>query len=146
MQFFTRHWNLAMLCILIFLVLFVWFGFFVNTQAREGNQANHEAKSQTDRQSGMYPIRNWKWAGHIARMKDNGLIEAQSGRECKISWKNKTSLERWHCGAAGSSLDKDSKRQRKLEDSGGGLFPAVKGHSLECNRTGLGKYWGLCLH
>ena len=26
---------------------------------------------------------------------------------------------------------KDSKGQRKLEDSGGGLFPAVKGHNLE---------------
>ena len=31
-------------------------------------------------------------------------------------------------------MDKDSKGQRKLEDSGGGLLPAVEGHSLEQNR------------
>ena len=31
-------------------------------------------------------------------------------------------------------MDKDSKGQRKLEDSGGWLFPAVEGHSLEENR------------
>ena len=31
-------------------------------------------------------------------------------------------------------MDKDSKGQRKLVDSGGGLLRAVKGHSLEQNR------------
>ena len=31
-------------------------------------------------------------------------------------------------------MDKDSKGQRKLEDSGRGLLPAVEGHSLEKNR------------
>ena len=45
---------------------------------------------------------------------------------CKISRKTKTSMERWHCVATGSSMDKDSKGQRKTEDSGGGLLPAVK--------------------
>ena len=28
-------------------------------------------------------------------------------------------------------MDKDSKGQRKFEDSGGGLLPAVEGHSLD---------------
>ena len=32
-------------------------------------------------------------------------------------------------------MDKDNKEQRKLKGSGGGLFPAVEGHSLELNRT-----------
>ena len=35
-------------------------------------------------------------------------------------------------------MDKDSKGQRKPEDSGGGLIPAVEGHSqdrIEQNRT-----------
>ena len=32
-------------------------------------------------------------------------------------------------------MDKDSKGQRKLEDSGGGLLPAVEGHSIEENIT-----------
>ena len=32
-------------------------------------------------------------------------------------------------------MDKDSKGQRKIEDSGGGLLPAVDGHILEWNRT-----------
>ena len=31
-------------------------------------------------------------------------------------------------------MGKDSKGQRKLKDSGGGLLPAVEGHSLESNR------------
>ena len=31
-------------------------------------------------------------------------------------------------------MDKDSKGQRKLEDSGEGLLPAVEGHSLEQSR------------
>ena len=30
-------------------------------------------------------------------------------------------------------MDKDSKGQRKMEDSGGGLLPAVEGHSLKLN-------------
>ena len=40
------------------------------------------------------------------------------------------SLERRHCGATGNGMDKDSKGQRKLEDSGAGLLPAVEGLSL----------------
>ena len=31
-------------------------------------------------------------------------------------------------------MDKDSKRQRELEDYGGGLLPAVEGHNLELHR------------
>ena len=38
---------------------------------------------------------------------------ADTGR--KISWKTKASLERWHCGATGNSMDKDSKGQKKWE-------------------------------
>ena len=34
-------------------------------------------------------------------------------------------------------MDKDSKGQRNMEDSGGGLLPAVEGHSLEQNTIGL---------
>ena len=34
-------------------------------------------------------------------------------------------------GATGSGMDKDSKGQRQLEDSGRQLLPAVEGHSLE---------------
>ena len=32
-------------------------------------------------------------------------------------------------------MDKDSKEQRKLEDSNGGLLPAMEGHSPESNVT-----------
>ena len=31
-------------------------------------------------------------------------------------------------------MDKDSKGQRKMEDSGGGLLPAVEGHSVDSDR------------
>ena len=52
-------------------------------------------------------------------------------KRCKISKKTQRSLERLHCGATGSGMDKDSKGQRKMEDPGGGLLPAVEGNSLE---------------
>ena len=54
---------------------------------------------------------------------------ADKGR--KTSWKTKISLERRHCGATGSGMNRDSKRQTKLEDSGRGLLSAVEGHSLD---------------
>ena len=40
---------------------------------------------------------------------------------------------RWrdYCGAKGSGMDKDSKEQRKMEDSGGGPLPRMEGHSLQ---------------
>ena len=67
----------------------------------------------------------------------------------KIRLKTKTWLERQPCGATGNGMDKDNKGQRKLEDSGKGLFPAVEGHSLpenstEQNRTEWGTYCCLC--
>ena len=34
-------------------------------------------------------------------------------------------------------MDEDSKGQRKMEDSGGGLLPAVEEHSLEWNRINI---------
>ena len=40
-------------------------------------------------------------------------------------------------------MDEDSKGQRKMEDSGGGLLPAVEGHSLEytmMNAVSRGKF------
>ena len=42
-------------------------------------------------------------------------------------------MERQHSGATGKGMDKDRKRQRKLEDSDGWLLPAVEGHSHEQN-------------
>ena len=68
----------------------------------------------------------WKWAGHIAQMKGNGWHRV-ADKGCKISLKTKMSLARWHCGATGSGMDKDSEGQRKMEGSGGGLLPAVEG-------------------
>ena len=47
----------------------------------------------------------------------------------KISWKPKTLLEGPCCGATGSDMNKDSKGQKKLEESGGGQLHAVEGHS-----------------
>ena len=50
-------------------------------------------------------------------------------------------------------MDKDSKGRRKLEDSGGGLLPAMGGHSLEWKRiknnngAGIARsivYWARC--
>ena len=52
-------------------------------------------------------------------------------KEHKISWKIKTSLERLHCGAAESGMDKSSKGQRKLEYCDGELLPSAEGRSIE---------------
>ena len=55
-----------------------------------------------------------------------------------FNWKTKMSLEKKnHDGTTGNGMDKDTKGQRMLEDSGGGLglLPAVEGHGLEWNRA-----------
>ena len=70
-----------------------------------------------------------KWDGHIARMKDSRW--AIRCTEWQI--KGVRSFGRWRDdivgrqGAVWARIAKD----RKLEDSGGGLLPAVEGHSLE---------------
>ena len=72
----------------------------------------------------------WKWAGHIARMKDNiwtvrSTEGVRSVERPKSRWRDDI------FGATRSGMDEDSKGQKKREDSGGGLLPAVEGHSLE---------------
>ena len=47
----------------------------------------------------------------------DGLLEEQSGE--MTLWGKR------------SVMDEDCKRQRKMEDSGGGLLPAMERHSLE---------------
>ena len=41
----------------------------------------------------------WKWAGYITWMKDNRQKHRVADKGCKISWKTKILLERWHCRA-----------------------------------------------
>ena len=59
-------------------------------------------------------------------------------RECKISQKTKTSLERWHCRAAGSGMDKNN-----IEQKVGGLWRRATSCSgrtqprIEENRSGI---------
>ena len=63
---------------------------------------------------------NLKWAGPIARMKDNERTirsrEWQITKGVRIRCKAETALERQRCGATRISVDKDSKGQRTLED------------------------------
>ena len=76
----------------------------------------------------------WKWAGHIACIKDHRRTIRSTEWQIKGVRSVGSPKSRWRddiVGATGSGMDKDSKGQRKLEDSGGGLLPAVEGHSLE---------------
>ena len=74
---------------------------------------------------------SWKTLLYKKHTKIHDLSEHKIPAACvcqgqiTIGWKTKTSLERYNCGATGSGMDKDSKGQRKLENSGGGLLPAV---------------------
>ena len=76
----------------------------------------------------------WKWAGHIARMKDNRWTISSTDWQTEGVRSIGRPKRRWRDDIVGqqrSGMDEDSKGQRKMEDTGGGLFPAVEGHSLE---------------
>ena len=78
----------------------------------------------------------WKWAGHIARMKDNRWTTRSTEWQIKGVRSAGRPTRRWRYdtvgqrGAVWTRIAKD----RKMEDSGRGLLPAVEGHSLEQNR------------
>ena len=68
----------------------------------------------------------------MARMKDN----RRTVRSTEWQTESVRSVGRpkrlWRdCGVTGSGMNTDSKGQRKMDDTGGGLLPAVEGHSLE---------------
>ena len=65
-------------------------------------------------------------------MKDNRWTIRSTEWQIKGVRSVRRPKRRWrgHCGATGSGMD-DSKGQRKMEDSGGGLLPVVEGYSLE---------------
>ena len=76
-----------------------------------------------------------KWAGHIARMKGDRWTMRSTEWQIKGVRSSGRAKRRWrHDGATGIGMDKDSKGQRKLEDTGGRLLPAVEGHSLKQNK------------
>ena len=76
----------------------------------------------------------WRWAGHIARMKDNGLYQtlhrvATKEREA-IKRKTKQKMARRHNKEEGNHLEQESNRQKTMEYTDGGLHPVVDGQSL----------------
>ena len=76
----------------------------------------------------------WKWAGRIARMKDKRWTIRSTEWQIKGVRSVGRPKRRWRddiVWAAGSGVDKDSKGQGKMVNSGGGLRPAVDGHSQE---------------
>ena len=76
----------------------------------------------------------WKWAGHVARMKDNRWTvrctewQVRDGRRSKGRPKRRwrDDIQQW-LGATWS-------KKAKVERSGGGLLPAVEGHSQGTRR------------
>ena len=75
----------------------------------------------------------WKWDGHITQMEDNRWTIRSTEWQIEGLRSVESPKRRWRDDIVGQrcSVDKESKGQRKLEDSGGGLLPAVEGHSLE---------------
>ena len=79
-------------------------------------------------------------AGYIAKINDNRrgirstpwLIKAE-----RLVGRQKTPVERRHCGIPGNGMDKDSKGHGQLEDSGAGIIIiiviiAFKGAIRDC--------------
>ena len=110
-----------------------WKGKCYNQAERQNLKHYHEAKNQSDRHSSI-PNQckmEMDWIhcpNERQQMGDQKHRVADKGH--KISWKTKTLMDRWYCGATGSNMDKDSKGQRKLalEDSAGRLLPAAEAH------------------
>ena len=79
--------------------------------------------------------RKWKWAGHTARMKGNRLnqtlhrVVTKEMEEIKRTTKQK--MARRHNREGGNHLDQEGNRQTTMEDTDGGLHPAVDGQSLD---------------
>ena len=74
----------------------------------------------------------WRWAGHKARRTIGGLNAAQSGNqgEGRNLEDDQQKMARRHNKEGGNHLKQESNRQKTVEDTDGGLHPAVDGHSL----------------
>ena len=76
----------------------------------------------------------WRWAGHIARMKDNRWtktlhrVATKEREEIKSTTMQK--MARRHNKEGGNHLDQESNRQKATEDIDGGPHPVVDGQSL----------------
>ena len=75
----------------------------------------------------------WRWAGHRARIKDNGWT-----KRCRVATKEREEIKRTikqkmarrHSKVGGNHLEQESNRQKTMEGTDGGLYPAVDGQSL----------------
>ena len=73
----------------------------------------------------------WTWAGHIARMKvDQALHRVATKEREEIKRTTKQKMPRRHSKEGGNHQEQESNRQRTIEDTDGGLHPAVDGQSL----------------
>ena len=77
----------------------------------------------------------WRWAGHIARMKDHRYIHQKMHRMAtkereEIKGTTKQKIARRHNKEGRNDLEQESSKQRTMEGIGGGLHSAVDGQSL----------------
>ena len=71
----------------------------------------------------------WKWAGHIVPMKDNRWTIRSTGWQTEGVRSVGRPKRRWRndiVGQQGAVWTRIAKGQRKMEDVGGGLLPAVE--------------------
>ena len=72
----------------------------------------------------------WKWAGHIARMKDNRWTKC-----CTVATKEREEIKRMTRQKMARQQRREplglGKQQATMEDIDGGLHPAVDGQSLD---------------
>ena len=87
----------------------------------------------TDLAENNVPRAKCKWTGHITPSNDHIWTIRSTRRQIQRVRSVEKPQRRWKedTGATWSSMDKDNKRQGKLQDSFGGLLPAVEGHRLE---------------
>ena len=72
----------------------------------------------------------WRWAGHIARTKDNRWTKHSTEWQPRRRKRSRGRPSRRHNKEGGNHLDQESYRQTTMEDIDGRLHPAVDGQSL----------------
>ena len=85
-------------------------------------------------------LQKWRWAGHLARMKDNWRPKRCTEWQPRRGKRSRgRPYRRWQddiTKEGGSHLEQESNKQKAMEDIDGGLHPAVDGQSLGEGETG----------
>ena len=89
----------------------------------------------------------WRWAGHNSKNEgqqvDQTLHRVATKESEEVKGTTKQKVAKRHNNEGGNHLDQESNRQTTMEDTNGGLHPAVDGQSLDERRK---TYMYLCMY